>query len=173
MLVDVGILIAGLVGASSWRTESIQVMRVGETVEIGGYSLLMTGVGEVQGPNYVAEQAEFRIERNGALVALLYPEKRFYPVQGTPTTEAAIHTTWLADLYVVIGDPAESGGIATRIYYNPLVPWIWLGALVMMVGGAVSLSDRRHRVGAPERRRASASSGGRPAAQGAGTARSA
>ena len=167
------IIIAGLVGASSWRTESVQVMRVGETVEIGGYSLLMTGVGEVQGPNYVAEQAEFRIERNGALVALLYPEKRFYPVQGTPTTEAAIHTTWLADLYVVIGDPAESGGIATRIYYNPLVPWIWLGALVMMVGGAVSLSDRRHRIGAPARRRASASSAGRPAAQGAGTAGSA
>ena len=74
-------------------------------------------------------------------------------MQGTDTTEAAIRTTWIADIYVAIGDPAPAGGIAVRIYHNPLVPWIWLGAVIMVAGGLVSLSDRRHRVGAPSRAR--------------------
>ena len=86
-------------------------------------------------------------------MAELWPENRFYPVQQQPTTEAAIHTLWLGDLYAVVGDPAGQGGWSTRIYYNPLVSWIWLGAIVMALGGAVSVSDRRHRVGAPNRSR--------------------
>ena len=78
------------------------------------------------------------------------PEKRLYPVANMPTTEAAIHTRWLADLYAVIGDKEERGeGWTVRIYYEPLVPFLWLGSLVMMLGGIVSLSDRRLRVGAP------------------------
>jgi cytochrome c-type biogenesis protein CcmF len=81
------------------------------------------------------------------------PENRFYPVQGTETTEAAIRTTFFADLYAVIGDPVEGdpGAFAVRLYHNPLVPWIWTGALLMVAGGLVSLTDRRHRVGAPSR----------------------
>ena len=68
--------------------------------------------------------------------------------------EAAIHTTLLADLYAVIGDTdGGKGGYVTRIYFNPLVAWMWGGVLVMILGGAVSLSDRRHRVGAPQGRR--------------------
>ena len=84
---------------------------------------------------------------------MLYPEKRKYWVQTMDTTEAAIHTTWIEDIYIAIGDPAASGGLAVRIYHNPLVPWIWIGAAVMVVGGLISLSDRRHRVGAPNRAR--------------------
>ncbi len=100
--------------------------------------------------------------KNGRPVATLHPAKRFFPVQRTTTTEAAIHTLWIADLYAVIGDPQESqqmtgpalpadpnAGWATRLYYNPLIPWIWLGAIIMALGGGVSLTDRRHRVGAP------------------------
>jgi cytochrome c-type biogenesis protein CcmF len=104
-------------------------------------------------------------------VAVLQPEKRFYPVQGMVTTEAAIHTSLVADLYVVLGDAgqAESGGgggtpeflresnpdapWTVRIYYNPLVPWIWGGCIIMVLGGIVSLSDRRLRIGAPARAR--------------------
>jgi cytochrome c-type biogenesis protein CcmF len=82
---------------------------------------------------------------------VLTPEKRFYPVQAMPTTEAAIHSTGLADLYAVIGDPA-GGGWTVRIYHEPLVPWIWAGALIMVAGGFLSLSDRRLRVGAPARK---------------------
>jgi cytochrome c-type biogenesis protein CcmF len=130
-------------------------MKPGDAATIGGYSATLTTLGEHQGPNYSAQVAEFRLERDGELIALLHPEKRFYPVQGTPTTEAAIHTTWRADIYIALGDPdAASGGIGVRLYYNPFVAWIWFGALMLVAGGLLSLSDRRLRVGAPAKTRA-------------------
>ena len=106
-----------------------------------------------RGPNYAAERATFTVTRDGAPVAVLSPEKRFYDVQRRETTEAAIHTTGLADLYAVVGDADGRGGWTVRIYHEPLVPWIWAGSIIMMIGGLVSLSDRRLRVGAPARRR--------------------
>ena len=148
------VLVAGCIAASNWQVEKIQVMQPGDAVEAGGYRFEMTDIGDASGPNYAVRRAAFTVTRDGREIAQLSPERRFYPVQGTQTTEAAIHTTWLADLYVAIGDPAEGGGTAVRVYHNPLVPWIWVGAIVMMLGGMVSLSDRRHRVGAPSRRRA-------------------
>ncbi|MCH7549416.1 MAG: heme lyase NrfEFG subunit NrfE, partial [Candidatus Krumholzibacteriota bacterium] len=120
---------------------------------VAGYDFSLVSLSNLKGPNYDIRLGEFRVERNGRLVAMLHPEKRKYWVQGTETTEAAIHTTWIADIYVAIGDAAPGGGVAVRIYHNPLVPWIWLGALIMVAGGLVSLSDRRHRVGAPNRAR--------------------
>jgi cytochrome c-type biogenesis protein CcmF len=149
----VALLVAGVTASSAWRTEAIQVMRQGETISVAGFEFLFHGVVRAEGPNYTADRGHFTVTRAGGLVAELWPENRFYPVQQQPTTEAAIHTTWLSDLYVVVGDPDGQGGWSTRVYYNPLVPWIWLGAMVMALGGAVSLSDRRHRVGAPNRRR--------------------
>jgi cytochrome c-type biogenesis protein CcmF len=92
------------------------------------------------------------ISRSDRVIAELTPETRLYPVQQMPTTEAGIHTTGLADLYVVVGDPDEVGGWTVRIFHEPLVPWIWAGALLMIFGGMVSLSDRRLRLGAPARR---------------------
>ena len=91
--------------------------------------------------------------RGGRQVALLEPEKRVYSVTATPTTEAAIHTTGRGDLYVVLGDQAEdnSGAWTTRLFFSPLVVWMWIGALVMVAGGLLSLSDRRLRVGTPRR----------------------
>ena len=85
------------------------------------------------------------------IVVRLTPEKRSYPAERSQTTEAAIYTTWLADLYVVLGDRADQGAWSTRVYYNPLVPWMWAGAIVMTLGGLISLTDRRLRVGAPRR----------------------
>jgi cytochrome c-type biogenesis protein CcmF len=95
--------------------------------------------------------ARIDVARNGRPITQLEPEKRRYPVEGNNTTEAAIYTTWFADLYVVLGDPDGKGGWVIRAYHNPLVPWIWGGAILMFFGGLVSLSDRRHRVGAPRR----------------------
>ena len=146
-----GLLVAGITGSSAWQTERIQVMRPGDMVELAGYEVTLVGVGEVNGPNYTAERALFRVESDGRQITLLEPEKRFYPVEGSQTTEAAIHTTLIADLYAVIGDTDGQGGWTTRIYHNPLVPWIWAGCLVMVAGSIVSLTDRRHRVGAPAR----------------------
>src|SRR3546814_18929428 len=79
------------------------------------------------GPNYTAERARFTVGRGGEEIAQMFPEKRLYDVRAMPTTEAAIRTTFLADLYVVIGDGDGPGGWTVRVYHEPLVPWLWLG----------------------------------------------
>ena len=152
----VALVVAGITGSSAWTTERFQVMRPGDSVTVAGYDFAFRGVERIEGANYLAERGRFDVTRDGRPVAELRPEKRFYPVSQTPTTEAAIHTTWFADLYAVVGDADGTGGWSARLYHNPLVPWIWLGAVVMALGGAVSLSDRRHRVGAPRRARTAA-----------------
>jgi cytochrome c-type biogenesis protein CcmF len=150
-----GVVVIGITASAAWRTEVIRNVHPGERAQVAGYTLVFEGVREVRGPNYVAERGIFRAERDGKHVTVLYPEKRHYPVEGSNTTEAAIHTTFLADLYVVLGDPDGKGGWVLRAYLNPLVPWIWGGAFMMFGGGLVSLADRRHRVGAPRRKAAS------------------
>jgi cytochrome c-type biogenesis protein CcmF len=153
-----GIVVLGITASSAWQTEVIKVARPGEAIEVAGYSLALRDVAEIRGPNYVALQGrvEVRSKSTGAQITILHPEKRRYPVEGSATTEAAIYTTWFADLYVVLGDPDEKGGWVIRAYHNPLVPWIWGGAVLMFVGGFVSLADRRHRIGAPQRKAAKA-----------------
>ena len=146
-----GIIVAGITASSAWRVERIQLMRPGEMVEIAGSTVTFDGVQRVQGPNYVAERGAFTVRNGEKFVVRLTPEKRSYPAERSQTTEAAIHTTWLADLYVVLGEQTDSGAWSTRIYHNPLVPWIWAGAIVMALGGGVSLTDRRLRIGAPRR----------------------
>ncbi len=162
--VGVGIVVAGIVASQAWQQERIRLMRPGERQEIAGYTLTFEGVRQVAGPNYAAERGTFQVSRGGAAVTTLHPEKRSYPNPVMTTTEAAIHTTGFGDLYVVIGEADQAGAgtplnrpraaapdqaWAVRIYWNPLVPWIWFGAMVMFLGGLMSLSDRRHRVGAP------------------------
>jgi cytochrome c-type biogenesis protein CcmF len=169
-----GLVVAGITATSAWRSERVAMLRPGERVEIAGTTLEFRGTARVTGPNYVARRATFEVTRDGSPIATMMPERRFFPVQGQGTTEAAIRTNWLADLYVVIGDPEgaanapqsertpaflsapDDGAWAVRIYVNPLAPWIWVGAAIMAFGGLVSLSDRRHRVGAPARRRVAA-----------------
>ena len=146
-----GIIIAGITASSAWRVERIQLMRPGELVEIAGRTVTFNGVRRVQGPNYVAQRGLFTVRNGDDMVIRLTPEKRSYPAERSQTTEAAIHTTWLADLYVTLGEKTVEGAWSTRIYYNPLVPWIWTGAIVMALGGGVSLTDRRLRIGAPRR----------------------
>jgi len=146
------VAIAGMAGASGWKTESLQVMKPGETVTVAGYDFTFAGAKEGRGPNYVLVSATFTVSRNGHQIVTLKPENRVYNVSRQPTTEAAIHVTFTGDLYAVIGDQDKSGGFVTRLYFNPLVAWMWVGAIVMVFGGVLSLTDRRHRVGAPRRR---------------------
>ncbi len=146
-----GIIVAGITASSAWQVERIQLMRPGETIEIAGRSITFDGVENVRGPNYVAQRGTFTVRDGDEVIVRLTPEKRSYPAERSQTTEAAIHTTWLSDLYVVLGEAADGGAWSTRIYHNPLVPWIWTGAIVMALGGAISLTDRRLRVGAPRR----------------------
>ena len=149
-----GIVVAGIVAASAWRAEQILVMRPGQSTDISGYSIEFQSVGPADGPNYSAERGEFVVSRDGHELARLHPERRFYPVQRQSTTELAIRTTGFGDLYVVLGEDQGNGARAVRIYHNPLAPWMWAGAVIMVIGGLVSLTDRRYRVGVPGRRRA-------------------
>ncbi len=157
------VTIAGITGASLWRTESIQVMRPGDAVEVGGYEFVFGNVQNLRGPNYFIERGTFTVWRDGEVYTVLEPEKRRYMVQQRETTEAAIFTTPMKDLYAVLGDRADGAGWVTRIYHSPLVPWMWIGSLTMILGGVLSLSDRRLRVGAPSRRRADAPATAQPA----------
>ncbi len=149
----IAVAIAGITGSTAWTEERIVNARPGQSFELAGYTIALDRVSEVRGPDYTATRADMRLLRDGREVAALNPEKRFYPVENGAATGVAIHTNLLADVYAVIGDPDGTGAYVLRLYHNPLVPWIWLGAAAMALGGLISLTDRRHRIGAPARRR--------------------
>ncbi|WP_426956146.1 heme lyase CcmF/NrfE family subunit [Muricoccus radiodurans] len=145
-----GVMILGLAGMGL-ATDRLAQLRPGESVSLAGYDWRLERVEDAPGPNFTARRAIVAVTRAGVPVTVLTPEKRSFPVGRTTTTEAAIHTTLASDLYAVLGDERD-GAAVLRLHHNPLAPWIWLGAAVMALGGGLSLSDRRLRVGAPARR---------------------
>jgi len=156
-----GVAIIGIALITAWSVEDIRVAEKGDSFEVGNrtvgrYVITLVDVTEGEGPNYLTTTAEMRVERDGAEVARLFPEKRVYPVTGMPTTEAAIRSRPLGDVYLVIGDAQAGGGWAVRTYIRPFAMWIWAGAVLMALGGLVSLLDRRYRVAAGARRTAPA-----------------
>ena len=147
------IVLAGITGSLAWKTEKLQVMYPGDSVTVAGYQIKFTGVdNHVKGPNYTASRATFIASRDGQFVAKMQPERRVYTNPPQDKSTVAIHTNFVIDLYAVFGEPDGKGGFVTHFFLNPLVPWIFFGAVVMVFGGMVSLSDRRHRVGAPLRK---------------------
>ena len=148
----VAMLVLGFVGSTAWKEERVLFAEPGTTVEIAGFEVIFDGVEQLRGPNYIAQQGQLRVLKDGSEIAKLHPERRSYPVAGTSTTESAIRSTLVGDLYVTISEPAAdtaSGEWNLRILYEPLVNWIWIGATMLVLGGSLSLSDRRLRVGAP------------------------
>jgi cytochrome c-type biogenesis protein CcmF len=151
-----GLAVIGVVATTAWRSEAILALKPGESAEIAAYTLTFKGVAARDGPNYREQAAVFAVTRGGRTVTELTPSKRKFTVERTDTTEAGIHASWRGDLYAVLGDPLKDGAYSIRLYFNPLVRFIWIGAIVMFVGGGISLSDRRLRVGAPKRSEAKA-----------------
>ncbi len=149
-----GVTFIGVALVTAWTTEDIRVAQEGEGFDVAGYRVTLQSVEDTKGPNYLTTRAHVTVTRGGAAVADLFPEKRFYPVAGMPTTEAAIQNGVFRDLYVVIGDPQNGGGWALRTYVKPFANWVWAGAMLMAAGGLLSLSDRRYRVAAGARRAA-------------------
>ena len=148
------VCIFGFVGSSAWKEDVIAFARAGTVVQVAGFDLTFEGVEEVQGPNYVAARGTLAVHRDGEFVQYLYPERRNYPVARSQTTESAIRHTLAGDLYASMAEPAaDTAGDAwtLRVIYEPLVNFIWLGSFMLVLGGALSLSDRRLRVGAPRR----------------------
>ncbi|WP_018631660.1 heme lyase CcmF/NrfE family subunit [Neomegalonema perideroedes] len=164
----VGLTLFGIMAVTAWEVETIRAARPGDSFPVGAYEMRFEGVDRERGPNYLAEIGRFTVLKDGRVVEVLRPEKRVYPVQGSPTTEAAIRARLSGDVYVVLGDRQPDGATwAVRAYQKPWVNWIWIGALVMALGGTLSLADRRLRVGAPAPKKARAPAAAPPAMQAA------
>ncbi|EUB95234.1 cytochrome c-type biogenesis protein CcmF [Rhizobium sp. CF080] len=147
-----GVTVLGIFAATTFGTETVVEMKQGASVDVGGYSLTYDGLRDAVGPNYTEQRGHFAVSRGGVQVADVWSSKRLYTARRMPTTEAGILTFGLSQLYVSLGDAMDSGGMVVRIWWKPFILCIWGGALVMMFGGFVSLSDRRLRVGAPSRK---------------------
>jgi cytochrome c-type biogenesis protein CcmF len=151
-----GMLLFGVIAESQWNSERIVSLKAGQSVAVSGYELTLDGLLPRQGPNYRELIARFTVRRDGEAVAVLEPSKRTFAQRSMSTTEAALLTRGASQLYLSLGDVGTDGAIAVRLYHKPLVLLIWFGAVVMVLGGALSLSDRRLRVGAPKPARKSA-----------------
>ena len=138
----IGLLILGITGSSVWQEEKITRMKINNEVKIKKYNIIFKEINEIRGPNYVALQGNFLVnDEKKNIITKLKPEKRFYPITSNFTTEASIHTNLLRDLYIVLGEGNLSDGWVVRIYYNPLVIWIWIGALAIFLGGIVTMTN--------------------------------
>ena len=144
-----GVSLLGIVCASTWGDERIVALKPAEVVSLRSYDLTFEGLIDRQGPNYRELLARFTVRADGGVIGTMEPSKRSFPSRQSSTTEAALLTRGFSQLYLSLGDPNPDGSIAVRLYHKPLVLLIWLGAVVMVLGGLLSLSDRRLRVGAP------------------------
>ncbi len=147
----VGLVVMGVIISSTWKQELITSATPGQTLKIAGFDIVFLEERQVRGPDYVADQARFQVKRKGRPIGILSSEKRVFTGRsGMPTTEVGLMHFPAGDLYVAIGD-RDSKGRVLRIYFNPFVYFLWLGAAFMVVGGVASLLDRRFRVGVPDR----------------------
>ena len=140
-----GVTTLGIVVVSAWGVETDRSLAPGESITVSGYEFLLDRVENVDGPNYRAVQGVVQVSRDTQLVTTLYPQKRIYEVQQSPMTEAGIDPGWRHDLFVALGEPLGDGSWSVRIQVKPLVRFIWLGALIMALGGLLAVSDRRYR----------------------------
>jgi len=145
-----GLCVLGITVTSTFGLATDQRIVPGETARVGDYEVSFKGTRPVAGPNYQALRGEVTVTRNGKAISTLYPEKRTYRVQTSPMTEAGIDAGWSRDLFVALGDQLGNDAWSVRLQYKPLVRFIWLGAIVMALGGIIAATDRRYRVPARE-----------------------
>jgi cytochrome c-type biogenesis protein CcmF len=152
----VGIFMLGATVASAYNFERDYSARPGDTIEAGGYEFAFNSVRESQGPNFVADEAEIELRKDGGLIAVLRPQVRTYQVQREPMTEAAIESNVLRDVFVALGEPLGAGAWSIRIRVKPLIGFLWLGSGLMALGGIVAITDRRYRLAARQAQPAAA-----------------
>jgi cytochrome c-type biogenesis protein CcmF len=145
----VGLTVLGIVSVTAWESELVTTVNPGETAELAGYTIVFDSFDQVQGANYIADTGSFTITSPGNGTARLDAERRTYVASGMPTTEAAIQTYGLSQLYLQLGEPLD-GTHVVRVWHKPYILLIWLGTLVMAGAGVLSLTDRRLRVGLPQ-----------------------
>ena len=142
----VGMFTLGVAVVSAFSVETDRALRPGESIDVGSYNFAMLELKDVKGPNYDAREAVVEIRQNGKFLGTVRPQKRQYLVQQSPMTEAGILVTWNRDLFVALGDQLGNDVWSVRVQYKPLIRLIWLGALIMALGGGIAASDRRYRV---------------------------
>ena len=145
-----GLTLIGIVAESTWSDERILSMKQGDRATVGGYAARLDGFTQSRGSNFDELAARFSITLGDRAIGTMEPSKRNFSTRSMGTTEAALMTRGLSQLYISLGDVNADGSVAVRAYYKPLVLLIWLGTVVMVIGGGLSLMDRRLRVGAPK-----------------------
>jgi cytochrome c-type biogenesis protein CcmF len=146
--IGIAVCVVGVTMVKGYETEKDVRMAVGDTVAVGGYTFRLLRISEAAGPNYNADVGDVELSRDGRVLKTLHPEKRTYFSSTMPMTEAAIDTSLVRDVYVSLGERLEGGDSpawAMRVYHKPFIVWIWGGALLMALGGAMAGLDRRYR----------------------------
>ncbi|CAH0352955.1 heme lyase CcmF/NrfE family subunit [Aquabacterium sp. CECT 9606] len=142
----IGVFVVGVTLVKGLETSQDASLRPGDSVNAGAYTLVFTGLKQIDGPNYIAARGTFEVSQHGQIVAAMHPEKRIYTAQQMPMTEAAIDRSLTRDLYVSIGDSTKGGAWQVRVQHKPFVSGIWAGALIMALGGFLAASDKRYRL---------------------------
>jgi cytochrome c-type biogenesis protein CcmF len=149
--IGVAITAIGIAAVTSWTQETVALLKPGQTATVAHYDVRLLSVEDVNGPNYTSKLGRFAVSIGGAQIDELIAERRNYPNPGSDTVEAGLRVRMADVLYVTVGQSHPGGAWTIRLYRHPLVFWIWAGAVIMVIGGALSLSDRRLRIGAPRR----------------------
>ena len=143
----IAVITVGITMVKSYEVERDVRMGLNDTVTIENYSFELTGVSDVDGPNYKALRGDVKVTKDGKYLEMLYPEKRKYFSSAMPMTEAGIDSGFFRDLYVSLGEPIEGERLqwSVRVFYKPFISWLWYGAILMVLGGLLAVSDRRYR----------------------------
>jgi cytochrome c-type biogenesis protein CcmF len=143
----IAVITVGITMVKSYEVERDVRMGLNDTVTIENYSFELTGVSDVDGPNYKALRGDIKVTKDGKYLEMLYPEKRKYFSSAMPMTEAGIDSGLFRDLYVSLGEPIEGERLqwSVRVFYKPFVSWLWYGSILMVLGGLLAVSDRRYR----------------------------
>ncbi len=145
--IGVAVFIVGVTFTESMSLQKDLRMEQGDTISLGGYAFTFEGASSHQGPNYIAyEGAVSIIDPDGESIGVLTPQKRVYQVRGMPMTEAGIDAGLFRDLFVALAEQLENGAWSLRIYYKPFIRWIWLGCILMALGGFIAVMDKRYRL---------------------------
>jgi cytochrome c-type biogenesis protein CcmF len=139
------LMLIGVAFTSEFSEEKSVLLAPGEGVDVGSYNFIFNDTQSITGPNYVANQADFSVSKNGNSLGNLNPERRIYLATGTPSTEMAIDAGFFRDLFVTLGEEKENNAWTMTIYVKPFIRWIWLGAIFMAFGGTVAAGDKRYR----------------------------
>ena len=139
------VFVVGVTIVSGFTSESDVRMEPGDTATLAGYQVRLDKIEDVVGPNYQSSRATLTISRDGGVVAVVTPDRRVYNVSRSPMTEVAIDRGLLRDVYIALGDPVSATAWSVRIHHKPFVNWIWIGCLLMALGGLLAVTDRRYR----------------------------